>query len=267
MINRFHIPFVTAALLVHAATGPTAYAQLDEPPSAAPVWHGQPMDETIVPGESIAQRIPNSEERLRSAQAYIGQHPDTSYPIRGLTILNIGSNVQFLSGPIFETTTYWLRICNDLGCTDSNVFTITVEEEQAAPGAPAPFQNAAEAVRWYRLAAEQGDASAQDNPLAQELANLRALAEAGATEAQYSLGVKYDTGEGVPQDDAEAVRWYRLAAEQGHASQRMQLTRGAPPYLIESFFEGPRGRLFSSSKEAVETFEVSVFHQTEMMLK
>ncbi len=47
----------------------------------------------------------------------------------------------------------------------------------------------------------------------------------------------------------------------------MQLTRGAPPYLIESFFEGPRGRLFSSSKEAVETFQVSVFHHTEMMLK
>ncbi len=36
----------------------------------------------------------------------------------------------------------------------------------------------------------------------------------------------------------------------------MQLTRGTPPYLIESFFEGPRGGLFSSSKEAVETFEV-----------
>ena len=39
---------------------------------------------------------------------------------------------------------------------------------------------------------------AQDNPSAQELADLSALAEAGATEAQYSIGVKYDTGEGVP---------------------------------------------------------------------
>ena len=27
----------------------------------------------------------------------------------------------------------------------------------------------------------------------------------------------YDNGEGVPEDDAEAVRWYRRAAEQGHA--------------------------------------------------
>ena len=27
----------------------------------------------------------------------------------------------------------------------------------------------------------------------------------------------YDLGRGVPEDDAEAVRWYRMAAEQGHA--------------------------------------------------
>ena len=66
---------------------------------------------------------------------------------------------------------------------------------------------------------------AQDNPSAQELADLSALAEAGATEAQYSIGVKYDTGEGVPQDDAEAVIWYRRAAEQGHAGAQYSLGR------------------------------------------
>ena len=64
---------------------------------------------------------------------------------------------------------------------------------------------------------------AQDNQSAQELADLIALAEAGATEAQYSIGVKYDTGEGVPQDDAEAVIWYRRAAEQGHAGAQYSL--------------------------------------------
>ena len=52
----------------------------------------------------------------------------------------------------------------------------------------------AEAVRWYRLAADQGLAIAQNN-----------------------LGWMYDNGEGVAEDDAEAVRWYRLAADQGHA--------------------------------------------------
>ena len=33
----------------------------------------------------------------------------------------------------------------------------------------------------------------------------------------------YATGEGVPQDDAEAVRWFRLAAEQGDARAQFNL--------------------------------------------
>jgi TPR repeat protein len=53
----------------------------------------------------------------------------------------------------------------------------------------------AEAVKWFRKAAEQGHAK-----------------------AQYFLGTMYETGsKGVPQDYAEALRWYRKAAEQGHA--------------------------------------------------
>ena len=47
-------------------------------------------------------------------------------------------------------------------------------------------------MKLFRLAADQGDAK-----------------------AQYSLGVMYDQGEGVPQDYAEAVKWYRLAANRG----------------------------------------------------
>ena len=33
----------------------------------------------------------------------------------------------------------------------------------------------------------------------------------------------YSRGEGVPEDDAEAVRWYRLAAEQGFAAAQSNL--------------------------------------------
>ena len=33
----------------------------------------------------------------------------------------------------------------------------------------------------------------------------------------------YDNGEGVPEDDKEAVKWYRLAAEQGYASAQNNL--------------------------------------------
>ena len=33
--------------------------------------------------------------------------------------------------------------------------------------------------------------------------------------SQVKLGAMYDTGSGVPQDDAEAVKWYRRAADHG----------------------------------------------------
>ncbi len=41
------------------------------------------------------------------------------------------------------------------------------------------------------------------------------MARQGDAEAQFALGLKYETGSGVAVDAAEAVRWYRKAAEQG----------------------------------------------------
>ena len=59
---------------------------------------------------------------------------------------------------------------------------------------------------------------AQDKPsTAQELADLRAIAESGEADAQVTLGLIYARGEGVPQDDAEAIAWFRKAAAQGNA--------------------------------------------------
>ena len=48
------------------------------------------------------------------------------------------------------------------------------------------------------------------------------LADQGHAGAQYNLGIMYANGYGVPEDDAEAVRWYRLAADQGHAGRPVQ---------------------------------------------
>ena len=49
------------------------------------------------------------------------------------------------------------------------------------------------------------------------------LAEQGDVSAQYFLGVMYTYGRGVPQNDAEAVKWYRKAAEQGFAQAQYNL--------------------------------------------
>ena len=60
-------------------------------------------------------------------------------------------------------------------------------------------------------------------PEAQELADLHDRAFAGEAQAQYAIGLRYASGRGVPQDDAEAVAWYRLAAEQGLARAQNNL--------------------------------------------
>jgi TPR repeat protein len=67
-------------------------------------------------------------------------------------------------------------------------------------GAP---QDGAQAVKWYRMAAERGCADAQTN-----------------------LGVCYEFGHGVPQDFAEAAKWYRMAAEQDCADAQNKLIVG-----------------------------------------
>ena len=55
------------------------------------------------------------------------------------------------------------------------------------------------------------------------LAEWRPLAEQGLAKAQHNLGLMYENGQGVPEDDKEAVKWYRMAAEQGDASAQNNL--------------------------------------------
>ncbi|MGE4367555.1 tetratricopeptide repeat protein, partial [Thermomonas sp.] len=45
----------------------------------------------------------------------------------------------------------------------------------------------------------------------------------GYANAQYNLALMYAEGQGVPQDETEAVQWYRKAAEQGEAAAQNNL--------------------------------------------
>ena len=64
----------------------------------------------------------------------------------------------------------------------------TQAKEMADPLTPAERAELEELRRWAALLeqAEQGD-----------------------PRAQFVVGERYDVGQGIPQDDAEAVRWYR----------------------------------------------------------
>jgi len=66
--------------------------------------------------------------------------------------------------------------------------------------------------------------------------------DAGGRLAQYNLGFMYFNGQGVPQNYAEAARWYRKAAEQGDVDATRilglayYLGKGVPQDLVQSYF-------------------------------
>ena len=51
----------------------------------------------------------------------------------------------------------------------------------------------------------------------------RQAAEQGDTETQFNLGTRYFFGEGLLEDKAEGIKWYRKAAKQGHAEAQYNL--------------------------------------------
>jgi TPR repeat protein len=95
----------------------------------------------------------------------------------------------------------------------------------------------AEAVKVWRSLAEQGDTEAQftlavlynrgDGGVAKDMIEAvrwyRKAAEQGHAIAQYNLGVLYATGTGVTRDLNAAVQWWRMAALQGHSEAQFNL--------------------------------------------
>ena len=97
-------------------------------------------------------------------------------------------------------------------------------------------KNDAEAARWYRKAAELGNADAMDvlgsfyesgfgfaKDEAEAARWYRKSADLGHAEAMNDLGILYVNGRGVAKDDAEAARWFRKAADLGNADAMYRL--------------------------------------------
>ena len=80
----------------------------------------------------------------------------------------------------------------------------------------------------------------QKTDYARALRLARPLAEAGDPRAEAVLGLAYYRGRGVPQNDSEAAKWFRLAADQGDAASRFTLGvmygegRGVPQDYAEA---------------------------------
>ncbi|MCM1264122.1 MAG: sel1 repeat family protein, partial [Butyrivibrio sp.] len=94
-------------------------------------------------------------------------------------------------------------------------------------------KDAPKAEEWYRKAAGQGNADAQNRlgemyegreGVASEAVEwYRNAAEQGHTDAQFRLGVCYQMGYGTDTDNTKAVEWYLKAAEQGHGNAESAL--------------------------------------------
>ena len=89
-------------------------------------------------------------------------------------------------------------------------------------------RDVAEAIRLYRLAAEQGDASAQFNlasiyeggqgvnpDYTEAIYWFRRAAALGNPSARYSLAGMYETGRGAAQDNVRAYLWLDFASSTG----------------------------------------------------
>ena len=94
-----------------------------------------------------------------------------------------------------------------------------------------------EALKWFRKAADQGNAAAQyalggcyqfgqSQDYTEAMEWYRKAAEQGFVPAQTALAGFYYKGRGVPTDHAEALKWYRKAAEGGNAQAQFNLGIG-----------------------------------------
>jgi uncharacterized protein len=96
-------------------------------------------------------------------------------------------------------------------------------------GAGVP-QDYKEGVKWYKMAAEQGNALAQcalgviygynGNGVSKDWKEAvkwyRMSAKQGNARAQYHLGIRYFSGSGVPKDYKQAYAWYSIAKTNGN---------------------------------------------------
>lgn len=103
-------------------------------------------------------------------------------------------------------------------------------------GKGVPKRDYAKAAKWFRKAAEQGDAQAQYmlgqmNIHGQNIPRnckeakkwLQMAAVQGYVQAQYWFGMMYVVGEGVPRNLTNAKKWLQMAADQGHYNARQHL--------------------------------------------
>ncbi len=94
-------------------------------------------------------------------------------------------------------------------------------------------------------------------------------AQRGDAGAQFYLGMMYELGEGVPENDMEAVKWYRMAAKQGFSMAQNNLADiygkggGVPVNKIKSYlwYSLAKTNGYRPAKQSVEIMKNRMTHE------
>ena len=134
----------------------------------------------------------------------------------------------------------WFRMATEKGdaVAQVNLGRLLINEKLPLPdGSKDRRPQYAEGIQWIGKAADQGDPDARlaygiilmrgdyeskPDP-SKAVTYLKPLAEAGDLDAMNALGVMYESGNGLPKDEAAAERWLRKAAAGGNLKARTNL--------------------------------------------
>lgn len=181
--------------------------------------------------------------------------------------LHTGDN-YFKTSPKQAVDDFWTKAANDGNADARNRLGLVYARYH--PDQAEKYKTAG----WYSRAVAQGGVDApvkiaslyhgterpQDDAAIVKLAT--GYAEKGVPEAQYVLGVAYETGQGVKQDYATAESWYRKAAEKGNPKAE---------YALGKLYDDVHGSLhreghgknqveFEQHEEAVKWYKLASDH-------
>ncbi|MCU0274201.1 MAG: hypothetical protein MUE34_13305, partial [Acidimicrobiales bacterium] len=94
----------------------------DPNPCTAPAITAEPEDATVSSGGSATLTVTATGTEPLTFQWYAGSSGDTSIPVAGATA------ASYTTPALTETTSYWVRVSNDCGFTDSSTATVTVSD-------------------------------------------------------------------------------------------------------------------------------------------
>src|SRR5947207_4351426 len=116
-----------------------------------------------------------------------------------------------------------------------------------------PDSTPTDAAAQFALALNYDTGAGETQDDAEAAKWYRKAAEQGYALAQFNLAVMYDQGQGVARDQVEAAKWFRKAAEQGDAGAQFQMGKRCQ----RDGFDAPIGNAGEAKIDAFKWFNLA----------